>query len=126
LVSSHLTPETENYWKAIGVTDDSGQLDMTTISLYKDLITKIEAMYPNYEIIHGLDPVQAWSVMAQSDVILTSKSSFSFVGALLSNAAIIIAPELEMECPSDWIVGDYNLAHNSDEFFRLLSNKNFS
>jgi hypothetical protein len=126
LVSSHLTPETENYWNSIGVTDDSGQLDLTTISLYKDLITKIEAIFPNYEIIYGLDPVQAWSVMAQSDVILTSKSSFSFIGALLSNDAIIIAPELEMACPSDWIVGEYNFGQNSDTFFRLLSNKDFS
>ncbi len=126
LVSSHLTPETENYWNAIGVTDDSGQLDLTTISLYKDLMAKIDAICPNHEIIFGLNPVQAWSVMAQSDVILTSKSSFSFIGALLSNTAIIIAPELEMKCPSDWIVGDYNFAHNSDRFFRLFSNKNFS
>ena len=126
LISSHLTSETEKYWNAIGVTDDSGQLDYTTISLYKDLIAKIDTIFPDYEIIYGLDPVQAWSVMAQSDVILASKSSFSFVGALLSNAAIVIAPELEMQCPSNWIIGDYNLQHNSDKFFRLLSNKNYS
>ena len=126
LVSSHLTSETEKYWNAIGVTDESGQLDLTTVSLYRDLIAKIEAIFPDYEVVYGLDPVQAWSLMAQSDVILASKSSFSFIGALLSNAAIVVAPELEMECPSDWIVGDYNFGHNSGKFFRLFSNKNFS
>jgi hypothetical protein len=126
LVRNHLTTETENYWSAIGVTDNSGQLDVNTILLYRDLIAKIEAICPNYEIIFGLDPIEAWSVMAQSDVILTSKSSFSFIGALLSKATIVIAPEFEMKCPRHWIVGDYDFGYNSIEFYRLFSNMNLS
>ena len=126
LLKNHLTPETENYWNDIGITDQSGELDLSTISLYKDLIERIRIICPDYQVIFGLDPVEAWSVMAKSDVILASKSSFSFIGALLSKAPIVVAPELEMKSPSHWIVGDYNIGYNADRFDRLFSNRNFS
>jgi hypothetical protein len=120
LINRHLTSGTKSYWADIGITDQNGLLNYSTISVYKDLVSRIGLIFPGYSISSGLDPLAAWSKMANADVILTSRSSFSFVGALLSKAGVIISPEMEMKVPKDWIIGHHTIPQNLDKFDRLL------
>ena len=57
-------------------------LNQTTFGDFGDLLT----------VHYGGDPINDLMEMAQADVFIMSRSSFSFVGALLNRKGIIVAP----------------------------------
>ena len=123
LITKYLTSETSAYWRAIGVTDENDNPKSSTITSYKALIEAIQIIYPDVVITNSLSPLSAWRIMSTSDIILTSKSSFSFVGALLAKSAIVISPDMEIKNPGCWIEGMPSSEHARQKFISSFMQK---
>ena len=74
------------------------------------------------KIVTELNPLESWKLMQEADILVIGKSSFSFVGALLNQTALVISPEGFYVGPSDWTyVAD--AGELSPDFLNLLSEK---
>ena len=98
------TPETLEYWKAIGVTDLTGELNLHTMQLAKNILDSISAKFPNVEIRQNSSPIEAWEEMATADYLQISNSSFSFIGAIMNNRAEIYSPKNKQLSMPGWQV----------------------
>ncbi len=96
LISNHVTSETLEYWKLLGIVDDQGKVNRDQINIGRELIERIKSTYPKVIVYPQQSPIDAWRIMAEADVLIISKSSFSFVGGLLN-------PNAEIWTPTFWI-----------------------
>jgi hypothetical protein len=96
LISNHVSPETFEYWKLLGIVDVQGKVNRDQINIGRELIERIKSTYPKVIVYPQQSPIDAWRIMAGADVLIISKSSFSFVGGLLN-------PNAEIWTPTFWI-----------------------
>ena len=102
LVLRHASSETMEYWKKLGIIDSQGAIDKDLIATGLELIEKINASYPNVAVYPPQSPINAWNTMALADVLLISKSSFSFVGAILNTHGDIWTPNFWIAPLPNW------------------------
>ncbi len=102
LVLRHASSETLKYWKKLGIIDTQGAVDKDLIATGLELIEKINASYPNVAVYPPQSPINAWNKMALADILLISKSSFSFVGAILNTHGEIWAPNFWIAPLPNW------------------------
>lgn len=98
------TPETLEYWKAIGVTDLTGELNLHTMQLARNILNSISVKFPNVEIRQNNSPIEAWEEMATADYLQISNSSFSFLGAIMNDRAEIYSPKNKQLSMPGWQV----------------------
>ncbi len=96
------TPETIEYWKAIGVTDQTGELNLHTMQLARNILDSISAKFANVEVLQNNSPIEAWEEMAKADYLQISNSSFSFLGAIMNNRAKIYSPKNKQLSMPGW------------------------
>jgi hypothetical protein len=95
-----VSSRTVNYWKRGGFIDDTGIANLGTEDFYTSLGYSSEVMQIHREI-NSLD---AWKLMSKSDVIITGRSSFSYIGALLNKGALVLSPKYFNSALNSWLV----------------------
>ena len=106
LINENLTSETSAYWRSIGVLDSEGEFNVKLLRIYDKLISQIKLKVNQVEIYSNLNPLESWKIMKEANIFIISRSSFSFVGALLASNSIIVGPRMSTLGPSSWIVTD--------------------
>lgn len=106
LVNENLTIQTHSYWQSIGILDAGGNFNYDLLANYQELVNLIKAEVQKVEIFSGMNALESWEIMRKAHVLFTSRSSFSFVGALLASNTVIVAPRMTTSGPSTWIISD--------------------
>ena len=102
-------------WSAIGVSKSSldyliqggNSFDSDSIITleYEDFSQSLSALN-NLRIITELNPLDSWKLMQEADILVIAKSTFSFIGAILNNAALIMSPQGFLRGPKAWATID--------------------
>ena len=95
-------PETIEYWKVIGITDPSGNLNLHTMQSAKKILNSITTEFADVEILQNSSPIEAWKEMGRADYLQISNSSFSFLGAIMNYRAAIYAPNNDLISVPGW------------------------
>ena len=75
-------------WQRTGYEINNGLIEIKALDLERSRILG----FPGFRVVHGGDPVEALKVMADADYFLMSRSTLSFLGALLNRSGKIIYP----------------------------------
>ena len=90
-------------WEETGYKIKNGLIEIKALNLSSSNIAEI----PGFRIVHGGDPVEALKEMASADYLLMSRSTLSFVGALLNQTGLIFYPPRFGSQPlTGWISGE--------------------
>ena len=73
----------------------------------------------NLEVIRDIDPVQAWEVMSEADVLILGRSSFSIIAGLINNHSLTIAPTYRHKFPSGWLIQENEVEFSTLQKKRL-------
>jgi hypothetical protein len=106
LVNENLTSQTFNYWQSIGILTKEGNFNYDLLRIYEQLIASIRSEVGQVEIFSALNPLESWEIMRKAHVLFISRSSFSYVGALLATNSVIVVPVMMAPGPSTWIVSN--------------------
>ncbi len=68
---------------------------------YEDFKETMSAIN-NLRVVTNINPIEAWDLMAEADILILGKSTFSYVGALLCNPRIVISPQGFLGILSNW------------------------
>jgi hypothetical protein len=94
-------------WAEAGYRIKNGKTKITGFDLKRSAF----ANYEGLRIIRGGDPLRSIELMAQADVLIMSKSSFSYVGGILNEKGIVYYPARFWHPPlSSWIIKTEDLA----------------
>lgn len=116
--SSGVSAESMTYLQSSGNKIDK---DSNFILDYEDFNTSLSKL-KMMRIVTELNPLESWKLMGQADILVIGKSSFSFVGALLNQTALVISPVGFYAGPSDWTyIGD--AGELPPNFLNLVSEK---
>ena len=88
-----ISKSTFEYLMNIGVSGQDGEVDLDTFNRAIECKTRIIREYENVIEIEANDPLSSLKVMANSDYLILSKSSFAFVAGVLNKKGQIISPE---------------------------------
>lgn len=94
-----ISADTELFWKSAHVMDSRRQINLQPIDFQSEF-----HFVDDLNVVREVDPIIAWNLMASADVLLTGRSSFSFVGALMNVSGLKLVPEFKHKYPSGWIV----------------------
>lgn len=116
--SSGVSTESMEYLQSGGNETDK---DFNFTLDYEDFTTSLSDLNV-IRIVTELNPLDSWKLMQEADILVIGKSSFSFVGALLNQSALVISPVGFYAGPSDWtyVTDAGELPPN---FLNLLSEK---
>jgi hypothetical protein len=90
-------------WEKTGYRIKNGMIEIKALDLGDSGITKI----PGFRVVHGGDPIEALKEMATADFLLMSRSTLSFLGALLNQCGLVIyPPRFGSEPLAGWISGE--------------------
>jgi len=90
-------------WEKTGYHVENGMIEIKALDLGESEISKI----PGFRVIHGGDPIDALREMSTADFLLMSRSTLSFLGALLNQQGkIIYPPRFGSEPLPGWISGE--------------------
>lgn len=70
------------------------------------------------------DLARVWSSLATADVVILSRSFFSFVPALLNSNTVVYTKFFDFEPLEGWTVADENLTKETDKEIRRMFNEN--
>lgn len=121
LIKDNVTKSTLNYWKTIEILNEHGEFNFEILDNYQKLIDTLELTFKSIDFYTGLNPLESWRIMRNSNVLIISKSSFSFVGALLSPGSIIIGPKMSTKGRPNWIISDQLNSSSKRRFQKLLA-----
>lgn len=100
--TSGLSKESLAYSKTRGLVVNEDE----TITLeYEDFLTSFE-MFKNVEIVSNINPIDAWRIMQQADLLILARSTFSVIPALLIQDGFVISPKGFFNGPMEWIYFD--------------------
>ena len=103
--TSGLSKESLAYSKTRGLIVNEDE----TITLeYEDFLTSF-GMFKNVEIVSNINPIDAWRIMQQADLLILARSTFSVIPALLIQDGSVVSPRGFFNGPREWIYLD-NLA----------------
>jgi hypothetical protein len=125
LINGNVTESTLNYWKNIEILNQCGEFNFEILENYQVFIDALEQAFGNIDFYVGLDPLESWRIMQKSNVLIISKSSFSFVGALLSPGSIVIGPKMSTKGRSNWIICDQLNSSATRRIEKLLAPHQF-
>ena len=100
--TSGISKESLTYSKTRGliVNDDD------TITLeYEDFLTSL-GMFKNVEIVSDINPIDAWRIMQEADLLILARSTFSVIPALLIQDGSVVSPKGFFNGPTEWIYLD--------------------
>lgn len=86
-------------WRSIDVFDSDGSIRYNN----EDFNQQFNCL-GEVEMVYDIDPISAWKMMVESDILVTGPSSFSFVAGLLRGNAPVISPNFWHQAPSWWLV----------------------
>lgn len=101
----HYSPLAEQLekWKETGYKIENGSIEIKPLDLKASNLQRI----PGFRVIHGGDPVEAVREMASADYLLMSRSTLSYLGAILNKSGTIIYPPRFGATPlRGWIAGE--------------------
>lgn len=91
----------QSHWEALGLSTSPGEFHSPSTDLSPFLGLK---GFKSVELVTGLPPLEAMIRMAQSDVLLGSRSSMSFIAGLLKGeAGKVVFPKFWHPTPAEWI-----------------------
>jgi hypothetical protein len=97
--------KTLEYWRKGGFLDSSGKAILGN----EDFFATLGKTQSELEIFTGIDPLEAWKLMARSNILITGKSSFSYIGGLMARDALVITPSYFNRGLNSWLVLPENL-----------------
>lgn len=97
-----VSSKTAEYWMRGGFIGAQGNAILGA----EDFFTSLNRTSDLMRIHRDIDPLEAWKLMARSKVIITGKSSFSFIGGLLSRNSLVISPKYFNRGPDSWLLLD--------------------
>lgn len=106
LINQNVSSSTLSYWKAIGILSEDSNFNDDVLTNYNHLIAEIEKQVIALNYYLGVNPIKAWDLMRSSSILIISRSSFSYVGALLSTSSIILGPRMSTRGQANWIISD--------------------
>ncbi len=90
-------------WEEAGYEINNGSIEIKALNLEESSISGI----PGFRVVYGGDPVEAVREMANADYLLMSRSTLSFLGALLNQTGKVIYPSRFGAKPiAGWISGE--------------------
>ncbi len=104
-VSFYYSPPSDQLekWKEAGYEIKNGSIEIKALDLEESRISEI----PGFRVVHGGDPVEAVKEMANADYLLMSRSTLSFLGALLNQTGeVIYPPRFGAKPIAGWISGE--------------------
>ena len=114
---------TEQFWKSANAMNHERKISLTPIDFQKEFI-----FVENLEVVRDIDPVQAWEMMSEADVLILGRSSFSIVAGLINNHSVTITPTYRHKFPSGWIIQENDVEFSKlqkirlEKYFSSLSN----
>jgi hypothetical protein len=106
LIDQNVSSSTISYWKMIGILNENSDFNDDILTNYKNLIAEIRKQVSALRFYSDLNPIKAWELMRKSTILIISRSSFSYVGALLATSSIIIGPRMSTRGQPRWIISD--------------------
>jgi hypothetical protein len=90
-------------WEETGYEIKNGSVEIKALDLEESWISGT----PGFRVVHGGDPIEAIKEMANADYLLMSRSTLSFLGALLNQTGEVIYPPRFGAKPIDgWVSGE--------------------
>jgi hypothetical protein len=90
-------------WAKAGYQVKNGSIEIRALDLEGSGISRI----PGFRVVHGGDPIDALKEMSTADFLIMSRSTLSFLGALLNQSGkIIYPPRFGSEPLAGWIAGE--------------------
>lgn len=84
--------------------------DDDTITLeYEDFLDSLGSL-KNISVVTDINPVDAWKIMQEADLLVLAKSTFSVIPALMIKDGLVVSPTGFFRGPKNWIYLD-----NSEE-----------
>jgi hypothetical protein len=83
-IPADISRETVNYWESLGI------VEKDNLKLSKEILFDELAKFGTVEILSNIDPISAWRSMENSDILIVSKSSFSYIGGLIRGVKPVI------------------------------------
>ena len=99
-LGDEVSTKTKQYWLRGGFIDNSGVAILGAEDFYATLGRNSDEM----KILRNIDPLEAWERMSKSQVLITGRSSFSFIGGLLTKESLVISPLYFNRAPNEWLV----------------------
>jgi hypothetical protein len=107
--------QTLNAWRKSGILNKNDLMEVKSIDF-----SSFSSVESNLTLLRGLTPVESWKRMSEADILVTSKSMFSFVGAILTKPSLVIAPIFNQKSPRSWLTLG---SHTSPELARLIEDR---
>jgi hypothetical protein len=89
-------PQTEVYYSPpsnqVGLWEDTPSFREGIMHVHANVFPALMNRYPDLRIISGGDPIDALKIMSQADYLIMSRSSLSYLGALLNRNGTIFFP----------------------------------
>ena len=101
----HYSPPADqlHLWEKTGYKVKDGSIEIKALDLEGRGISRI----PGFRVVHGGDPIAALKEMSTADFLIMSRSTLSFLGALLNQSGkIIYPPRFGSEPLAGWIAGE--------------------
>lgn len=95
---SDISRETLKHWKSIGALSEDGKV----LGQYEDFFS-LFSKYGEVELIQNIDAISAWKMMIHSDILITAKSSMSYVAALFRIQKPVIFTEFWHSGLTNWL-----------------------
>ena len=76
---------------------------------HEDFFTTLGKTQSELKIFTGIDALEAWKLMARSNILITGRSSFSYIGGLMAMSALVITPNYFNRGLNSWLVLPDNL-----------------
>ena len=118
-----MSAATEKFWKSANVMDHERKISLNPTDFQREF-----NFVENLEVIRDIDPVQAWEIMSEADVLVLGRSSFSIIAGLINNHSLTIVPTYRHKFPSGWLIQENKVEFSRlqiirlKKYFRSLSN----
>lgn len=113
-IPSNTSLETINYWATLGIVDDENLL-IPKETFFDDL-----SEYGSIQILNEIDPIAAWQNMENADILISSKSSFSYVGGLLRGVKPVIFCSFWHSGLPTWLNIEESFMNDYTEFSKAI------
>lgn len=119
-----ISTATEKFWKSADVMNQKGRISLSPIDFQREF-----NFVENLEVIRDIDPVQAWEMMSEADVLVLGRSSFSIIAGLINDHSLTFAPRYRHKFPKEWLIQENHVTFSLlqrirlEKYFTALSNE---
>lgn len=114
--TSGISKESLTYSKTRGLVIN----DDDTITLeYENFLNSFSSL-KNISIVTDINPIDAWKIMQEADLLILAKSTFSIIPALLIQDGSVISPVGFFRGPKNWIYLDNSSELDSENIRRII------